>query len=362
MEEILSLIFHGCNLTRDLESKLPTLSNNPNSLASSCEEIVRVFSRVSDLLKAQQVVPSPPPPSQPQIEAGGVQEWLASNQAQAMAMAMLALEPFQAQLFSDKNPFDVRVLTTRDAEGSSSSAKLRAGGDLLQAGEGSDAGKSHVTTQRSRKRKDGEEKHTIKAAAPRTGNTEIPPDDGFTWRKYGQKEILGSRFPRSYYRCTHKSFYGCNARKQVQRLDDDPNTFEVTYCGHHTCLMSSSSMPPPPPPAATTTTTGPEPPELEATQHPLPSSFPLRRWRSMEIETDTPTDLGLGISSGSFNVAAGGASLSTTAAASQAPGPSQSQSQAHDGKEVEWPVAELADAMFNSGSSSSEMDLFFGPM
>nr|GMD57729.1 WRKY transcription factor 55 [Ipomoea batatas] len=27
------------------------------------------------------------------------------------------------------------------------------------------------------------------------GNVDIPPEDGYTWRKYGQKEILGSRFP-----------------------------------------------------------------------------------------------------------------------------------------------------------------------
>ncbi|KAL0539785.1 hypothetical protein IC582_024003 [Cucumis melo] len=40
------------------------------------------------------------------------------------------------------------------------------------------------------------EKRTVRVGAPRIGNTELPPDDGFTWRKYGQKEILGSRFPR----------------------------------------------------------------------------------------------------------------------------------------------------------------------
>ncbi|XP_042502645.1 WRKY transcription factor 55-like [Macadamia integrifolia] len=359
MEEILSLIFRGCNLTRDLESKLPSLTNNPSLLASSCDDIVRAFSRASDLLKAQGP-PQPPPP--PELEAGGVQEWLTTSHTQAMAVAMLALDPFQGQLFSDKNPFDVRLLTTREAEGGSSSSVRARGGGELQGGEGSDAGKSPVTQQRSRKRKDGEERHTIRAAAPRIGNTEIPPDDGFTWRKYGQKEILGSRFPRSYYRCTHKSFYGCNARKQVQRLDDDPNTFEVTYCGHHTCLMSSptSSMPPPQPPVATTT--GPEPPlEVEATQHPLPTSPPTRRRHSMELESDTPTELGLRMP-GSFNVA-GSVSLSTTAATTtQAPGPSEPSQPARDGREVEWPVADLADVMFNSGSSSSEMDLFFGPM
>lgn len=34
------------------------------------------------------------------------------------------------------------------------------------------------------------------APAPQFGNTEIPPEDGFTWRKYGQKEIYGSIYPR----------------------------------------------------------------------------------------------------------------------------------------------------------------------
>jgi hypothetical protein len=28
------------------------------------------------------------------------------------------------------------------------------------------------------------------------GNADQPPDDGYTWRKYGQKDILGSRYPR----------------------------------------------------------------------------------------------------------------------------------------------------------------------
>ena len=38
--------------------------------------------------------------------------------------------------------------------------------------------------------------------------------DGYRWRKYGQKAIAASAFPRSYYRCSHN---GCTAKKQVQR-------------------------------------------------------------------------------------------------------------------------------------------------
>ncbi|KAL2921951.1 putative WRKY transcription factor 53, partial [Bienertia sinuspersici] len=70
---------------------------------------------------------------------------------------------------------------------------------------------------------------------------EGPIEDGYNWRKYGQKDILGANFPRAYYRCTHRMFQGCLATKQVQRNDDDPSFFEVTYRGKHTCSQASSS-------------------------------------------------------------------------------------------------------------------------
>ncbi|KAK6158856.1 hypothetical protein DH2020_006170 [Rehmannia glutinosa] len=52
-------------------------------------------------------------------------------------------------------------------------------------------------------------------------------DDGYNWRKYGQKDILGANHPRAYYRCTHRNTQGCLATKQVQRADDDPSVFEM---------------------------------------------------------------------------------------------------------------------------------------
>ncbi|XP_057778646.1 probable WRKY transcription factor 53 [Salvia miltiorrhiza] len=60
-------------------------------------------------------------------------------------------------------------------------------------------------------------------------------DDGYNWRKYGQKEILGATHPRAYYRCTHRNTQGCLATKQVQRADEDPTVFEVIYRGKHSC-------------------------------------------------------------------------------------------------------------------------------
>ncbi|XP_054789251.1 probable WRKY transcription factor 30 [Prosopis cineraria] len=71
-------------------------------------------------------------------------------------------------------------------------------------------------------------------------------DDGFSWRKYGQKDILGAKFPRGYYRCTHRHAQGCLATKQVQRSDQDPATMEVNYRGTHTCKLASAATPPSP--------------------------------------------------------------------------------------------------------------------
>ncbi|KAL3702186.1 hypothetical protein R1sor_020208 [Riccia sorocarpa] len=68
-----------------------------------------------------------------------------------------------------------------------------------------------------------------------TANEPVPPEDGYTWRKYGQKDIKESMFPRSYYRCTHKTELGCPASKTVQRSDQDPDFYVVIYKGKHIC-------------------------------------------------------------------------------------------------------------------------------
>ncbi|KAG5379674.1 hypothetical protein IGI04_027516 [Brassica rapa subsp. trilocularis] len=60
-------------------------------------------------------------------------------------------------------------------------------------------------------------------------------EDTFSWRKYGQKQILNTKFPRSYFRCTHKYTQGCKATKQVQKLESEPRMFSITYIGNHTC-------------------------------------------------------------------------------------------------------------------------------
>lgn len=61
-------------------------------------------------------------------------------------------------------------------------------------------------------------------------------DDGCAWRKYGQKNILNSKYPRCYYRCTHKYDQDCRATKQVQIMQENPILmYHTTYFGNHTC-------------------------------------------------------------------------------------------------------------------------------
>ncbi|CAL4900038.1 unnamed protein product [Urochloa decumbens] len=68
-------------------------------------------------------------------------------------------------------------------------------------------------------------------------------EDGHAWRKYGQKEIQNSKHPKAYFRCTHKYDQQCAAQRQVQRCDDDPEAFRVTYIGAHTCRDPAAVAP-----------------------------------------------------------------------------------------------------------------------
>ncbi|KAK1415994.1 hypothetical protein QVD17_31782 [Tagetes erecta] len=55
-------------------------------------------------------------------------------------------------------------------------------------------------------------------------------EDGYRWRKYGQKAVKNSPFPRSYYRCTNSK---CTVKKRVERSSTDPTTVITTYEGQH---------------------------------------------------------------------------------------------------------------------------------
>ncbi|XP_078181415.1 WRKY transcription factor 55-like [Carex rostrata] len=81
-----------------------------------------------------------------------------------------------------------------------------------------------------------------------TCTTTMPYDDGYQWRKYGDKKISGTNFSRSYFRCTFKEEQGCLAKKLVQETTnkDQTNFFHVTYTNEHTCNSQIPVSPPVP--------------------------------------------------------------------------------------------------------------------
>uniref|UniRef100_A0A0D3AVS7 WRKY domain-containing protein n=2 Tax=Brassica oleracea var. oleracea TaxID=109376 RepID=A0A0D3AVS7_BRAOL len=60
-------------------------------------------------------------------------------------------------------------------------------------------------------------------------NADKPAGDGYNWRKYGQKQVKGSDFPRSYYKCTNPA---CPVKKKIERSVDGQVT-KTIYKGQH---------------------------------------------------------------------------------------------------------------------------------
>lgn len=96
---------------------------------------------------------------------------------------------------------------------------------LSVSGSASGSGKCHCS-----KRRKNRVKKTIRVPAISSKIADIPADE-YSWRKYGQKPIKGSPYPRGYYKCS--TVRGCPARKHVERAPDDPAMLIVTYEGEH---------------------------------------------------------------------------------------------------------------------------------
>ncbi|KAF1867152.1 hypothetical protein Lal_00049581 [Lupinus albus] len=92
---------------------------------------------------------------------------------------------------------------------------------------------SSSTSTSSLKRRRGSQKRVVQIPIKETESSisNTPPSDSWAWRKYGQKPIKGSPYPRGYYRCSSNK--GCPARKQVERSRIDPTILVVTYSSDH---------------------------------------------------------------------------------------------------------------------------------
>ncbi|KAK7247195.1 hypothetical protein RIF29_42072 [Crotalaria pallida] len=88
---------------------------------------------------------------------------------------------------------------------------------------------SPSTSSSSLKRRRGTHKRVVHIPIKETEGSisNTPPSDSWAWRKYGQKPIKGSPYPR----CSSNK--GCPARKQVERDRMDPTMLVVTYSSDH---------------------------------------------------------------------------------------------------------------------------------
>ncbi|KAF8643505.1 hypothetical protein HU200_066855 [Digitaria exilis] len=139
----------------------------------------------------------------------------------------------------------ISIITSSSSSGSLDGGGLkRSAADAGLASPFSATPTSGVTDgpfKNAKKRKVMEKRrHQVRVSSPAGDN---PVEDGHSWRKYGQKEILGAKNPRGYYRCTHRHSQGCMATKQVQRTDEDSTLFDVIYHGEHTCVQRPPAAP-----------------------------------------------------------------------------------------------------------------------
>ncbi|XP_004499679.1 probable WRKY transcription factor 2 isoform X2 [Cicer arietinum] len=85
----------------------------------------------------------------------------------------------------------------------------------------------HATPMEEQADEEGEQRVNGDSLVAGVGGT--PSEDGYNWRKYGQKQVKGSEYPRSYYKCTHTN---CPVKKKVERSHEGHIT-EIIYKGAH---------------------------------------------------------------------------------------------------------------------------------
>ncbi|KFK28495.1 hypothetical protein AALP_AA7G003300 [Arabis alpina] len=94
-----------------------------------------------------------------------------------------------------------------------------------------DGGEDDQSSKKVVKTKKNEEKKQREPRVSFMTKSEVDHlEDGYRWRKYGQKAVKNSPYPRSYYRCTTQR---CNVKKRVERSFQDPTVVITTYEGQH---------------------------------------------------------------------------------------------------------------------------------
>ncbi|KAF3622752.1 putative WRKY transcription factor 23 [Capsicum annuum] len=116
--------------------------------------------------------------------------------------------------------------TSNEAGGQEDSSKIK---KHMQNKDGQE-GRDDKSKKECKATKKGEKKVKEPRFAFMTKSEIDNLEDGYRWRKYGQKAVKNSPFPRNYYRCTTQK---CSVKKRVERSYEDASIVITTYEGQH---------------------------------------------------------------------------------------------------------------------------------
>ncbi|KAA8514980.1 hypothetical protein F0562_018233 [Nyssa sinensis] len=169
--------------------------------------------------------------------------------ARAFGLSTSSSEAFSTLKDEQKPVVDARDLvggseTPVTPNSSISSSSTEAGGDedsskskKDQQPKGSEDGGENSKKVRNKSKKKSEKKQREPRFAFMTKSEIDHLEDGYRWRKYGQKAVKNSPYPRSYYRCTTQK---CTVKKRVERSFQDPSIVITTYEGQHNHLTPAT--------------------------------------------------------------------------------------------------------------------------
>ncbi|KAI3908826.1 hypothetical protein MKW98_029376 [Papaver atlanticum] len=120
--------------------------------------------------------------------------------------------------------------SSTEAAGDDDSCNKRKNNDENQLSKGSEDGTDLSKNKLNKQNKKVDKKQREPRFAFMTKSEVDHLEDGYRWRKYGQKAVKNSIYPRSYYRCTTQK---CTVKKRVERSFQDPAVVITTYEGQH---------------------------------------------------------------------------------------------------------------------------------
>ncbi|WOL15977.1 hypothetical protein Cni_G24759 [Canna indica] len=131
---------------------------------------------------------------------------------------------------SDAANFPATPSSISSSSTEAAATAIKPGTDSAATGDESEEAKARKTCKEGGKKK-GQKRQREPRFAFKTRSEVDHLEDGYRWRKYGQKAVKNSPYPRSYYRCTSAT---CGVKKRVERSSEDPAVVVTTYEGQHT--------------------------------------------------------------------------------------------------------------------------------